>query len=118
MKAIILFIVFIVIAFLVLSLSSGNTAINSIVNPIKKVTGQTSHKRRVLFNDYADTIKYNIETGQRVSFMTQKLVDAIDIPGKLKDSLTVPVMSSSEEIIGSSEAAIGIEEIAAMSVIV
>lgn len=125
MKAVILFIVFFVIAFLVLSSKFGMTSANqqyvpSIVNPIKKVTGQTSHDRRVLFNEYADTIKYSPETGQRISFVSQKIMDNIKnyTIGEVKNTMTASAATASGEIVGSSEPVIGIEEIATLSAII
>lgn len=128
MKAAILFIVFIIIAFLVLSAFSSPASseslvspATSIVNPIKKVTGMTSHDRRVVFNEYSDILKYSPETGQNLAFVSQKIIDKANtwIHDKVKDLPlnTATAIATEEEIVGSSEAAIGIEEIAALGVV-
>lgn len=124
MKAAILFIVFIIIAFLVLSAFSTGPSeplISGIVNPVKKITGKTSHDRRVIFNEYSDILKYSPETGQNLAFVSQKIKDKANvwIHDKIKDlpTNTATAIATEEGVIGSSEAAIGIEEIAALGVV-
>lgn len=91
---------------------SGTNAPEGIVNPIKKITGQTTHKRRVIFNDTTEVMKYSPETGQNLSFMNQRLTDNVKsyALGKAKSALVehVSTTGAAEE---HSIADIGIEEI-------
>jgi len=83
------------------------TNVDGIVNHTKKITGQTSHVKRVNFNDSAEVVKYNVESGKNVSINRVKLTDTNQVVAR---KLTSAVVKSG--VIGSSEA-IGIEDISA-----
>lgn len=46
-----------------------------IVNDTKKITGETSHNKRVNFNTHADVLKYSPDTGKNLAFNKVKIQD-------------------------------------------
>jgi len=55
--------------------STAMTVPSGIVNTTKKVTGETSHKKRVNFGTHADVLKYSPDTGKNLAFNKVKVRD-------------------------------------------
>lgn len=48
-----------------------------IVNFTKKITGETSHNKRVAFGSHADVLKYSPDTGKNLAFNKVKIKDHV-----------------------------------------